>query len=125
MQFSPLSCHFIPLQSKYSQHPVLKHPKTVLPPLCQYYMAGWLWIVIWKGVVVSQSRYYHIVHLQGLGKTWKLSGRTGAIPSEIQIKHLQNACLRELIKPYCLVFCVNNEQERNGKYAAQWHKTTF
>jgi hypothetical protein len=27
MQFSPLSCHFIPLRTKYSpQHPVLKHP---------------------------------------------------------------------------------------------------
>jgi hypothetical protein len=28
MQFSPTSCHFIPLRSKYSpQHPVLKHPQ--------------------------------------------------------------------------------------------------
>jgi hypothetical protein len=27
MQFPPLSCHFIPLRTKYSpQHPVLKHP---------------------------------------------------------------------------------------------------
>jgi hypothetical protein len=27
MQFSPTSCNFIPLRSKYSpQHPVLKHP---------------------------------------------------------------------------------------------------
>jgi hypothetical protein len=27
MQFSPTSCHFIPLWYKYSpQHPVLKHP---------------------------------------------------------------------------------------------------
>jgi hypothetical protein len=25
MQFSPTSCHFISLRSKYSQHPVLKH----------------------------------------------------------------------------------------------------
>jgi hypothetical protein len=31
MQFSPLSCHFIPLQTKYSpQHPVLKHPHWLL-----------------------------------------------------------------------------------------------
>jgi hypothetical protein len=28
-QFSPSSCHFIPLWSKYSpRHPVLKHPQT-------------------------------------------------------------------------------------------------
>jgi hypothetical protein len=25
MQFSPTSCHFIPLMSKYSQHPALRH----------------------------------------------------------------------------------------------------
>jgi hypothetical protein len=32
-QFSPTSCHFISLRSKYSpQHPVLKHPVYV-PPL--------------------------------------------------------------------------------------------
>jgi hypothetical protein len=31
MQFSPTSCHFIPLRSKYSpQHPVLKHPQSVV-----------------------------------------------------------------------------------------------
>jgi hypothetical protein len=30
MQFSPLSCHFIALRSKYiPQHPVLKHPQSV------------------------------------------------------------------------------------------------
>jgi hypothetical protein len=29
MQFSPTSCHFIPLWSKYSpQHPVFKHPQS-------------------------------------------------------------------------------------------------
>jgi hypothetical protein len=29
MQFSPTSCHFISLRSKYfPQHPVLKHPKS-------------------------------------------------------------------------------------------------
>jgi hypothetical protein len=34
MQFSPTSCHFIPLRSKYCpQHPVLKHPQVCLPPL--------------------------------------------------------------------------------------------
>jgi hypothetical protein len=33
MQFSPPSCHFIPLQSKYFlQQPLLKHPQSV-PPL--------------------------------------------------------------------------------------------
>jgi putative component of membrane protein insertase Oxa1/YidC/SpoIIIJ protein YidD len=29
MQFSPTSCHFIPLRSKYSKHPVLKHPQSM------------------------------------------------------------------------------------------------
>jgi hypothetical protein len=30
MQFSPVSCHFIPLPPKYSpQHPVLKHPQSM------------------------------------------------------------------------------------------------
>jgi hypothetical protein len=33
MQFSPMSCHFIPLWSKYSpQHLVLKHPKSMFLP---------------------------------------------------------------------------------------------
>jgi hypothetical protein len=33
MQFSPTSCHFISLRSKYSpQHPVLKHPQSMFPP---------------------------------------------------------------------------------------------
>jgi hypothetical protein len=32
MQFSPASCHFISLRSKYSQHPVLKHPQSTLLP---------------------------------------------------------------------------------------------
>jgi hypothetical protein len=31
MQFSPTSCHFISLRSKYSpQHPVLKHPQSII-----------------------------------------------------------------------------------------------
>jgi hypothetical protein len=31
MQFPPISCHFISLRSKYSsQHPVLKHPQSVV-----------------------------------------------------------------------------------------------
>jgi hypothetical protein len=35
MQFSPTSCHFISLLSKYSpQHPVLKHPQSMFLPLC-------------------------------------------------------------------------------------------
>jgi hypothetical protein len=32
MQFSPTFCHFISLQSKYSQHPVLKHPQSMFHP---------------------------------------------------------------------------------------------
>jgi hypothetical protein len=33
MQFSPTSCHLIPLGSKYSpQHPVLKHPQSMFLP---------------------------------------------------------------------------------------------
>jgi hypothetical protein len=32
MQFSPTSCHFISLWSKYSHHPVLKHPQSVFLP---------------------------------------------------------------------------------------------
>jgi hypothetical protein len=36
MQFSPTSCHFIPLRTKYSaQHPVLKHRLSLFPPYCQ------------------------------------------------------------------------------------------
>jgi hypothetical protein len=35
VQLSPFSRYFIPLRSKYSpQHPVLKHPQSVLFPLC-------------------------------------------------------------------------------------------
>jgi hypothetical protein len=32
MQLSPASCHFIPLWSKYSQHPDLKHPQSMFLP---------------------------------------------------------------------------------------------
>jgi hypothetical protein len=36
MYFCPPSRHFIPLWSKYSpQHPVLKHPQSMLFPKCQ------------------------------------------------------------------------------------------
>jgi hypothetical protein len=36
MQFSPTSCHFIPLRSKYSpEHSVLKHPQSMFLPYCQ------------------------------------------------------------------------------------------
>jgi hypothetical protein len=36
MQFSPISHHFIPLQSKYSpQHPVFKHHQSTFLPSCQ------------------------------------------------------------------------------------------
>jgi hypothetical protein len=36
MQFSPTSCHFIPLWSKYSpHHPVLKHPQSTFLPQCR------------------------------------------------------------------------------------------
>jgi putative component of membrane protein insertase Oxa1/YidC/SpoIIIJ protein YidD len=34
LQFSPTSCHFIPLCSKYSQHPVIKHPQSMFLPQC-------------------------------------------------------------------------------------------
>jgi hypothetical protein len=29
MHFSLTSCHFVPLQAKYSQYPVLKHPQFI------------------------------------------------------------------------------------------------
>jgi hypothetical protein len=33
MQFSPTSCHFVYLRSKYSPlHPVLKHPQSMFLP---------------------------------------------------------------------------------------------
>jgi hypothetical protein len=32
VQLSPFSHYFFPLRSKYSQHPVLKHPQSVLFP---------------------------------------------------------------------------------------------
>jgi hypothetical protein len=46
MKFFPASCHFISLRSKYSpQHPVLKHPQSMLPfndfqmsDLCQIFV---------------------------------------------------------------------------------------
>jgi hypothetical protein len=33
VQFPPISRHFLSLQFKYSQHPVLKHPQSVCFPL--------------------------------------------------------------------------------------------
>jgi hypothetical protein len=35
MKSSPASCHFFPLRSKYSQHPVLKPPQFVFFPYCE------------------------------------------------------------------------------------------
>jgi hypothetical protein len=36
MQFSPASCHFVPLRSEYSpQNPVLRHPQRMVLPLMQ------------------------------------------------------------------------------------------
>jgi hypothetical protein len=35
LQLSSPSSHFIPLRSKYSQHPVLKHPQSMFHPYCQ------------------------------------------------------------------------------------------
>jgi hypothetical protein len=32
MKFSPTSCHFISLRSKYPQHHVLKHPQSLFLP---------------------------------------------------------------------------------------------
>jgi hypothetical protein len=36
MLFSPFSCHFLPLRSKYSpQHRILKHPQSMFFPSCE------------------------------------------------------------------------------------------
>jgi hypothetical protein len=35
MQSSPASRHFLPLRSKCSQHPVLRHPQSMLFPWCE------------------------------------------------------------------------------------------
>jgi hypothetical protein len=32
MQSSPASCHFLPRRSKYSHHPVLRHPQSEFFP---------------------------------------------------------------------------------------------
>jgi hypothetical protein len=34
VQLSPFPCYFIPVRSRYSQHPVLKNPQSMLFPLC-------------------------------------------------------------------------------------------
>jgi len=36
MQFSPLPCHIVPLRSKYSQHPILKHPQPTFLHQCEW-----------------------------------------------------------------------------------------
>jgi hypothetical protein len=47
MQFSPLSCHFIPLRTKYSpQHPVLKHPHIIKAHTVVLQYAGLLTIAL-------------------------------------------------------------------------------
>jgi hypothetical protein len=39
MQFSPISCHFLSLRSKYSpQHPVLKHPQSMITHICSQFL---------------------------------------------------------------------------------------
>jgi hypothetical protein len=39
MQFPPVSRHFISLRTKYSQHPVLKHPPQILQNIDDFYFA--------------------------------------------------------------------------------------
>jgi hypothetical protein len=36
MQYSPSSCCFLPLGSRYSQHPVLKHHQSAFFPSCEW-----------------------------------------------------------------------------------------
>jgi hypothetical protein len=51
MQFSPTSCLFIPLWSKYSpQHPVLKHPHVVI-------FKGWKSAQVLQSFVVTICKW--------------------------------------------------------------------
>jgi hypothetical protein len=46
MRFSPASCLFIPLSSKYSpQYPVLKHPQINILPLMRATKKWWLFLL--------------------------------------------------------------------------------
>jgi hypothetical protein len=74
-KFSPLSCHFIPLQSKYSaQHPVLKHPSTFFgsvgcgETLSTWYVGHelsivpgknhrWVWSIWWSENLKGKLKY--------------------------------------------------------------------
>jgi hypothetical protein len=74
-QFSPPSCHLIPLRSKYPpQHPVLKHPQSMFAPFSKTKIVSiplinaelfsqnmrsfcWMWI---GNVFVDRSRYLHV-----------------------------------------------------------------
>jgi hypothetical protein len=54
MYFSPPSCHFIPLRSKYSpQHPVLKHPQS---PFFSYLIWGPSFTPIQSRTSTNQNR---------------------------------------------------------------------
>jgi hypothetical protein len=58
MQSSPASCSLLPLRSKYSQHPLLKHSQSILE-LCHIFK-GFIssrWIVILSCILVTRRNY--------------------------------------------------------------------
>jgi hypothetical protein len=68
MQFSPTSLHFISLRSKYSQHPVFRHPKSVFLPQCERpsftptQPQAKLWFfILWFNIFRQQARRHRVL----------------------------------------------------------------
>jgi hypothetical protein len=60
MQFSPASCHFVSLRSKYSlQYPVLKHPQPVFLSYSSilYYLSS---LIPFRSITIQSNEQKHI-----------------------------------------------------------------
>jgi hypothetical protein len=100
MQFSPISCHFISLRSKYSpQHPVLKHPHFLLK---SKRLSASIVLIIHKAIIRSVMAYAspawafavdtYLMKLQGLQK-W-FSATIGNYPRRTWIRDLHMVHVR-------------------------------
>jgi hypothetical protein len=75
MQFSPTSCHFISLRSKYSpQHPVLKRPQSVCLLWCLTKQYNYCWLVLLASTVLDNVHCSTVIFTLPASCLWVRSG---------------------------------------------------